>query len=627
MRQYILLTARGDNGSTPEHRVSVVQQAIERSKNFLVTSFPSMQEERVSTWVSSNGHVAAVSMSNEPEGHASFLSNEDGQDVFMGLEGYLTDPSDAHMLAHSPDPLNDSLQVGGCFAAFIAHEHAVVGVTDASGTGGTYWSETQNLRILSNRSLLTHLVALSDEQATGRPSISLDLLAIRNIANSGFIHGDRSAFQGVHSLGCQSAIYLSPWSTKVRRFDAPYLPLSTEENWEPTPELIEDIASSLIDAFAPLKGQDLQLSLTGGRDSRILLSAASHVDGMQLTTQTRGEEDHPDVVLARELSGALGVQHKLVLPERSAPDVLLAEEPQRRIQRVLDTHDWAISGWDDAPDYGPFSVRPTMSGVGGEIMRGGMVRPGVDTMKVEQLKTSILNQMAGAPRLFHPWLNQAATDEARYFLNLAAANPYEASDQIQRLDRSRHWAASRRAATRLRSHAIDPLFDNKFLQKALRVPAAYRWNERLAHDLIKRLAPTIADFPIEGKRWRFDRTISPDNLPGSEREGWEKRVALSKPSGQGIKPWQALDSETMRTSMRTFISDHIYSSDYGVFNKKEVMNLIEQDSFNFPPQIWHIATALEMFNSAQELYPRRSKNMSIEIRDAPGLAPSKAATK
>lgn len=626
MRQYLLLTARGDNGSSPGHRVSVIQQAIERSKDFLRMSFPSMHEERTSTWISPNGQVAAVSMSNEPEGHASSLLAETDENIFFGLEGYLTDPSDARMLAHSADPLNDSLQVGGCFAAFIADIHGAIGVTDASGTGGTYWCESQNLRILSNRSLLAHLVALSDDHGTSCPEISLDLLGVRNIANSGFIHGDRTVFRNVNSLGCQAAVYLTPWSVKVRRLQAPYLPLSNEDGWEPAPELIDAIATSLIEAFAPLRGQNLQLSLTGGRDSRILLAAASHVEGMHLATQTRGEVDHPDVVLAQELSGALGIEHKLILPDRSAPDVLLAEEPRRRIQRVLDTHDWAISGWDDAPDYGPFSVNPSMSGVGGEILRGGMVRPGVDTMKVAQLKTSILNQMAGAPKFFHHWLNQAATDEARYYLKLAVANPYEASDQVQRLDRSRHWAASRRAATRLRSDAIDPLFDNKFLQDVLKVPAVYRWNEKLAHDLIKRLAPTIADFPIEGTRWRFDRNVDPRKLQTSERQAWERRTALSKPTGQGIKPWQALDSGTMRSHMRTFIADHLYSSDYGIFNKKEVMDLVEGDSFDFPPQIWHIATALEMFNSARDLAPRARKNLSIEVRDAPGLASPTSST-
>lgn len=626
MRQYLIVVARGDNGSTPEHRMSVIEQAVDWSKDFLQESFPSMQEEQVTSWVSSNGHVAAVTMSNEPEGHASSLFSETDENRFFGLEGYLTEPADAHLLAHSPDPLNDSLGVGGCFAAFIAGEHGAVGVTDASGTGGTYWAETRNLRILSNRSLLAHLMAQADDQGTRQPSISLDPLGVRNIANSGFLHGDRTAFSNVASLGCQAAIYLTPWSCKLRRLDVPYLQLTNQDDWEPTSELIGSIATSLIGAFAPLKGQNLQLSLTGGRDSRILLAAASHVEGMNVTTQTRGEVDHPDVVLAQELSRALGVEHKLVLPDRSAPDVLLAEEPQRRIQRVLDTHDWAISGWDDAPDYGPFSVNPSMSGVGGEILRGGMVRPGVDTMKVAQLKTSILNQMAGAPRHFHHWLNEAAMDEARYYLNLAVANPYEASDQVQRLDRSRHWAASRRAATRLRSHAIDPLFDNKFLQDVLKVPAVYRWNERLAHDLIARLAPEIADSPIEGTRWRFDRTVDVQTLKTSEREAWEKRVALSKPAGRGVKPWQALDSETMRSHMRTFIADHLYSSDYGIFNKKEVMDLIERDSFTFPPQIWHIATALEMFNSARHEIPRARKALNIEVRDAPGLASSEAPT-
>lgn len=622
MRQFILFTARADNGSSVEHRTDLINRTIEFSNKCILETFPSIEKVEVTTWVSSNNHFAAVSATNEPEDNPFNPAKQAEKRTFVGIEGYLTDPRDLEDLADSRELLETSLDIGGCFAAFISSDSSITAVTDASGTGGAYSTSSRNLRILSSRSLLAHLVARADDDSTSYPSIHLDPMAIRNIANSGYLHAGRTSFVGVDSIPPQSSLSLNPWGSSFRSIDVPFQEGSDDSPWQAPRDTVESISESLVDAFKPLRGENLSLSLTGGRDSRILLAAAGHVDNLTVSTQTRGEADNPDVVLAQRLASAMNVPHHLQLPERSAPNILLGEDPSTRISRVLDMHDWSVSAWDDAPDYGAYSVRPSMSGVGGEILRGGMVRINVDRMESSQLSASLLNVVAGAPKNFYPGLNDAAKNDASYYSGIARTYPYEAGDRFYRLERNNRWVSIRRSVARLRSNAIDPLLDNRFLQKVLLIPAQYRWQERLAYDVINYLAPQIADFPIEGYRWRFDRLRNLDSLSAEDRLRWNNRRALSKPSGAGIKPWHTLEAPSVRSLMRDFVVDRIEDSDYGIFNRKEILAYMNQDKFSYPSRVWHIATALHMLNTRQAPVARTPRRPSLEVRDAPGLSMS-----
>lgn len=622
MRQFILFTARADNGSSPWHRKDLISRTIDLSQNVIKKTFPSILDIRTSSWVSSNGHVGVVWATNEPE-----VSPQNPDDVphgtpFVGIEGYLTSQADVEILRDSREPLESSLDFGGCFTAFVANESGISAITDAGGSGGAYWVESQNLRILSSRSLLAHLVAQADDQASLDPRIELNALAIRNMANSGYLHSDRSAFVGVQSVPCQSSLRMNSWGSKFRTIDRPFKELSDDDSWEPPFNMVESVSEKLVDAFRPLRGQDLALSLTGGRDSRILLAATKHVENLTVRTQTRGEPDNPDVVLAKQLADILKVPHELQLPERAAPNILLGEDPSTRITRVVDMHDWSVSAWDDAPDYGPYSTRPSMSGVGGEILRGGLVRINVDHMDGSQLSAALLNVFAGAAKNFLAPVNEAAKFDGSYYSGIARNYPYEASDRFYRLERNNRWVACRRSAARLRSNAIDPLLDNRFLQEILELPARYRWQERLAFDVINYLAPEISDVPIEGYRWRFDRNIDISRLSEKERDGWEQRVAVSKPSGAGIKPWHTLEAPSVRKIMKDFIIDKLDTSDYGIFDKSDIVSFMERDSFSHPSRVWHIATALHMLDTCQEPLVRIPRRPQLEIHDAPGLANS-----
>src|SRR6202041_297865 len=75
------------------------------------------------------------------------------------------------------------------------------------------------------------------------------------------------------------------------------------------------VADALVAAVAPLRDADapVQLSLTGGKDSR-LIAAALVKAGVPVTAVTHGFADHPDVVVAAEIARRLGIEHVVRTP-------------------------------------------------------------------------------------------------------------------------------------------------------------------------------------------------------------------------------------------------------------------------------------------------------------------------
>lgn len=613
MRQFTLIAARADVGDSYETRIASIKSAVKLAKGFAAYSFPAYVPERVVDWISPNGLFAAVGLTNEPSGFEYDISGAALSDSFFGLEGYLISEADTGPLRYSHDLLESTSRLGGCFTVFRANDHGIEAVTDHAGTGNACHATSKRFRIISNRSLWAYLLAESDNENQLNPTLRFDPVAVRNLVNSGSVQGNRTLFAGVSMMNRRSRYYAHPWGSRNRTIETPIS--DADEEWRPAKSEVERVASSLVEAFSPLKGSTLSLALTGGRDSRMLLAAAQHVSGLDLRTETTGEVEHPDVYIASSLAEALKVPHTRRAPSRAAPETLLSEELGPRIKRVLDGHDWNLSAWDDMPDYGAFSTRPSMSGVGGEGLRGGMVQPSMVTMDASKVATSLKNLQAGSRNLFQDAVNMAALPDAHYWEEKALFNPYEAADRYYKDERSNRWATSRRAAARLRTNAIDPLFDNRFIDLFDTIPATYKWTERLAYDIIECLAPELVDFPIEGSPWKFDAQRALES--GQETQ---TRKAIRSDVSAGVKAWKSLDAPSLRKSMRTFILDRLEGAARNVLDPKAVEELLASPKYSRPALVWNIATAVEVMSRRTAYEKRQPKRETVEIYDAPGLA-------
>jgi len=270
------------------------------------------------------------------------------------------------------------------------------------------------------------------------------------------------------------------------------------------------VAEGLVAAVAPLRdaGCPVELSLTGGKDSR-LIAAALVKAGVPVTAKTHGFDDHPDVVVAAEIARRLGIEHVVRTP--AAPgqrvDVL------GRIRATVLVADGMLSAFENVGRPDPAaSPALTAGGHGGELLRGGYAETAGRQRSSGGLR-GVLSPARRAARSAE-LLRRLTTKHlglirrgpaAAYVGSLApwtaslARHPMQALDDFYLVNRAGRWSASARQAYLLRERLTQPLFDDRVVLAARAVPLADRVSGALSAAVLAELSPALSDVPLAGK--------------------------------------------------------------------------------------------------------------------------------
>jgi hypothetical protein len=276
------------------------------------------------------------------------------------------------------------------------------------------------------------------------------------------------------------------------------------------------VAEALVAAVGPLRGagRPVELSLTGGKDSR-LIAAALVKGGVPVTAVTHGFADHPDVVIAAEIARRLGVEHAVRTP--TAPgqrvDVL------GRIRATVLVADGMLSAFENVGRPDPAaSPAITAGGHGGELLRGGYAetagRPGSSGGPHGALSLRAALSPARRAARSAELLRRLTTKHlglirrgpaASYAASLApwtprlARHPLTALDDFYLVNRAGRWSAAARQAYLLRERLVQPLFDDRVVLAARTVPLGERVSGALSAAVLAELSPAMADIPLAGK--------------------------------------------------------------------------------------------------------------------------------
>src|SRR6266487_4612395 len=114
----------------------------------------------------------------------------------------------------------------------------------------------------------------------------------------------------------------------------------------------------------------VELSLTGGKDSR-LIAAALTAARVPFLARTHGFAGHPDVVVAGLIAGRLGVEHTVTQPR--PPGVPDEAEVLGRLRAAVLVSDGMLSAFENLgrPDPQAAQGPAQAGGHGGELLRGG----------------------------------------------------------------------------------------------------------------------------------------------------------------------------------------------------------------------------------------------------------------
>jgi hypothetical protein len=328
-----------------------------------------------------------------------------------------------------------------------------------------------------------------------------DPLHVCALLNPGFPLGSVTPFTGVSAVGPSTTLRLLDGA--VTRSGAPGAGPAGAGG-------ARDVAEGLVAAVAPLRdaGAPVELSLTGGKDSR-LIAAALVKAGVPVVARTHGFADHPDVVVAAEIARRLGIEHVVRTP--AAPgqrvDVL------GRIRATVLVADGMLSAFENVGRPDPAAAPAlTAGGHGGELLRGGYAEtagrrgasgglraalsPARRAARSAELLRRLTTKHLG---LIRPGPAAAYVGSLASWTPPLAVHPMRTLDDFYLVNRAGRWSAAARQAYLLRERLVQPLFDDRVVLAARTVPLADRVSGALSAAVLAELAPALTDVPLAGK--------------------------------------------------------------------------------------------------------------------------------
>ncbi|MBB6170695.1 hypothetical protein HNR23_000755 [Nocardiopsis mwathae] len=600
MRFYLALAA-----AAPRERAPIPRHVTAAARILADLALPVPEASlRHRAWTSPDGTAALLCWTNEPEhpdlpepltdlAGAARAATPGGTGGVLGHTGYLADPGDLEALRTTTGigPLLD--RTGGAFGVFRALPHGFDAVTSISRTDPVYHGEGGGLHVAANRALLAHLVLRAAENGEGAPlppAPVYDVPPMQALVRHGFYITDDTPFAGIRALGERAALEVRDGKAQVISRDLP-TPEPARPGRRRRARTVDELADALVAAVEPVRRhpEGVSLSLTGGRDSRVI-AAALHAAGIGFRATTRGVDDHPDVVLARRICAALGVGDHRVLrpripPEQAAdPAFVLAEHPRPRTLRLLRMTEGMNSAFEDVIAPHAFVPEARLSGSGGEALRGGWLKDQADLSHpalIDRLRTITLAQSP----MMTP--EAEADGEALFesFRTAYADDPALALDHLYLRYRTGRWLTGSRTATLCGYRYYHPFLDHRVLGAVHRLSPRWRWSEELVLRLLERLAPPLARMPVADHPWRFDhrRVLNP-----LHRRARRRRPVLRAASTVGGFDWRRRPGPDYVAPMRERILDT--PELFRLVDRAATERILTQDPTPRPGQVWNLYT-------------------------------------
>jgi asparagine synthase (glutamine-hydrolysing) len=338
--------------------------------------------------------------------------------------------------------------------------------------------------------------------------LGLDNDAFRLQSQLGWQLGQRTIFRGVTKVAPGESIVLAAGSARSE--------LAPEGDPVPGSVELTDAVRSAADLLREFLERyldevpDPSLQLTGGQDSRLLLSAIPRSRRRGLKALTLDAPGSRDAEVAAKLAARYGMVHTV----RGLTGVaeLSAEEWFDRVCENAAIHDCmadpiahAGTAWAEEN----LEQGHRLSGLGGEIGRGfyytGWVRPRpVTRRRAEQLANwRMFANEPVEPVALHPAHRERALpsslDDAFKALDALGPEWYSATDELYYRHRMQRWAGLGESAVSFQRTLTNPLLDHRFRAIVRGLAPRDKRNSRFLGQLQVALDAELASIPLDNR--------------------------------------------------------------------------------------------------------------------------------
>ena len=406
-----------------------------------------------------------------------------------------------------------------------ARSHAGGGQVAARSHAGTIWADHAGLHARTGVTRVDPVylaevpgaVVASDRASwaaavTGRLS-QPDPVMIAAFLSLGYPIGGATPFRGVTALGARRQLRVTGGRPAV----------TAVPDEAPGGGSYDEVATALADAVRPLGERDVpvELSLTGGKDSR-LIAAALTAAKVPFRARTHGFASHPDVIVAAMIASQLGVEHVVTEPRAPASDQAPQQAPDEadvlaRLRSAVLVSDGMLSAFENVgrPDPQVTTEPVQTGGHGGELLRGGYApaawtdrrpaRAWSEARGAELFRRMVTRRLG----LLHPRAASAYLASLAPFAAPLPRGPLRALDDFYLANRAGRWSAAARQAYLIREPLVQPFFSDPVVLAARAVPLPDRITDRLHRGVLAALCPELLDLPLAGSSWKSGPIVPP----------------------------------------------------------------------------------------------------------------------
>lgn len=384
------------------------------------------------------------------------------------------------------------------FAAVAGSPTGVVAVADSMGFRQLFHSavDAGGPAVLSTSALLAGCARSAELDETG--------LAVQSLL--GWQLGQRTLFRGIDKLIPGAVATIGSSGIEISEPEpGDDSPLPLEEAVRRAAELLRSSLSSLLDEHP-----DAVLQLTGGQDSRILLSAIPPARRRGLRAMTLGLAGSSDATIAASIAARYGVRHE-IHGIADLAELTPAEAWQQCCSAAL-----RLDAMSDPVAHAALTIAEQgfeqgvrISGLGGEVGRGFYYVGRVSDRSYDRKDAVRLaawrmfaNEAVEDGLLtlqFGEWGREAAYDAVYAALREASDEWFQATDGLYLRHRMQRWAGATDTAVAYQRVVINPMLDATFIDVASRLTPVDKARSRFLAMLQMELDPELGRMPLDGR--------------------------------------------------------------------------------------------------------------------------------
>lgn len=339
--------------------------------------------------------------------------------------------------------------------------------------------------------------------------LPIDLTGMLWLPLIGFRIGEGSVYQGVKRLSQGSHLKLCGNDVQELESAFPFNPVKEtppDEN-ELNKVLCDSIhicSENLKTVFA--KENKIQLPITGGKDSRLVLAIAIQA-GLKdrLELYTIGDQDHPDVIVARRIALALNIPHQIIPQSRFKDPTLGSDELLYKLAIHVFQTDGMLDAWDIKANM-KAGQGFALTGFMGEVLKGYIkVQSENEIYRLSPLeivsRKDLFDPLAIFKRHSKTQLEKELSIRFDRMCEAAHHDKSQLPDLFYLKERIPNWLGSARRIDSESIQGVIPLNIKPLIELAFRLQAEERSIELLHYKIIEKTCPKLLEIPFAFQVW------------------------------------------------------------------------------------------------------------------------------